>query len=399
MSDSAFDKALSKEALRLAWDDIYSNASAKSKKTMGIDSLNLHDFADDHITKIQQLNRRLKRKSFGFSELRAFIIPKSSGNSFRIICVPTVSDRIVQRALVRYLGERYGSRLSNKVSYGFVKGRTVQQAAKRACQLRAEANWVFKTDITSFFDRISRALVHERIEAVFRERSLWPILHEAVECEVHEDSRKITDCLKKKNIQRGVGLRQGMALSPMMSNLLLQSFDQKIEKWRLNAVRYADDLIFFGRSRDECLSIRDFCESELGSLGLSIPPVEENSKSVIYAPNEAAEFLGAEISPSALGYSLQVPRQKMVKIREDILSLGSIKELNSRGVTIKSFGFLLAAKIGGFVAAYEFCENTHDLERVLEKAEAEALKRIFTLGLGVDLRRIDSDARAFLGIS
>ncbi len=43
----------------------------------------------------------------------------------------------------------------------------------------------------------------------------------------------------------GVGVRQGMPLSPILANLVLSEFDGKIEKSGLKMVRYADDIAIF----------------------------------------------------------------------------------------------------------------------------------------------------------
>jgi hypothetical protein len=45
-----------------------------------------------------------------------------------------------------------------------------------------------------------------------------------------------------------------MPVSPMLSNLLLKRFDEGLQKQGISAVRYADDIAVFARSRGECLS-------------------------------------------------------------------------------------------------------------------------------------------------
>jgi RNA-directed DNA polymerase len=82
---------------------------------------------------------------YQFSMLRAVPIPKEHGR-YRIICIPTVRDRIVQRAVNAYLAKGDRCRLANEVSYGFIPNRSVEKAVKRAAELRREKKWAYKTD-------------------------------------------------------------------------------------------------------------------------------------------------------------------------------------------------------------------------------------------------------------
>jgi len=150
MSANAFGKALSRDTVLQAWREIYQNSSSASRNTLGSDEISINDFEHHYKNHLAHLSRDLRSDKFQFQSLRPYLIPKPSGK-FRLICVPTVRDRIVQRALVNYLSEKYRPQLANKISYGFIKGRSVKQAAKTGCALRASRPWVFKTDITAFF--------------------------------------------------------------------------------------------------------------------------------------------------------------------------------------------------------------------------------------------------------
>lgn len=141
----------------------------------------------------------------------------------------------------------------------------------------------------SVFDRIPRDELARRVEGLVRESSLHQLLRSAVSCEIGAVERSHQRRISKLGIRSGLGVRQGMPLSPF-SNVLLQKFDEALVKRRFQAVRYADDLIFFADSEAECFAIFDYCQAELGRLGLEIPSIGEGSKSEIYAPAASAEF-------------------------------------------------------------------------------------------------------------
>jgi len=54
---------------------------------------------------------------------------------------------------------------------------------------------------------------------------------------------------------------------------------------------------------------------------------------------------------------------------------------------------LLLAQYG-----YEFAHNANHLETVLDDARREAVERLFTKGLGVDLNKLSLNQKRFLGM-
>lgn len=74
--------------------------------------------------------------------------------------------------------------------------------------------------------------------------------------------------LSDSGIKRGKGLRQGMPLSPILSNFLLRDFDQAFTAAHSDFVRYADDLIILACTREECAAAEALTRVELSKLGL-----------------------------------------------------------------------------------------------------------------------------------
>ena len=368
------------------------------RDTVGLDGVSLNGFELHHRANIAQLSRELLRGTFRFSPLKPTLIPKATTGKYRLISVPTVRDRIVQRALVTFLSRKYHEVLANEISYGFVKGRSVKQAAKNACSMRSAHPWAFKTDITSFFDMIERRLLDDAIRKQIRDKSLHGILFDAVACEVDDSDPKNAEKIRQLGIKRGRGVRQGMPLSPLFSNLLLIPLDRKIAASDVRAIRYADDLIFFAKSRDECVKIEQFCKAEFDALNLSIPPIEPGSKSIIYSPNQSVEFLGLELRPVKRGYELRLSNFQIERIRSELLQFGSIKELLSRKISLRSLGPMLSAKVSGYLAAYDACTNIDEVALRLSEVEQRALRQLYRDGLGINLETISNEARTFLGL-
>lgn len=396
---NAFQKALSPSALHDAWGEMLNKSSAASRKTEGVDGTSINDFDQNVQAAIRKLSGELRAGEFQFQRLKPVSIRKPNGK-IRVIAIPTVRDRIVQRALVNFLSEKYKLKLANNISYGFIKNRSVKQAAKNAIQMRKAHPWVFKTDVTAFFDNIQRTTLKAAIERFVKDRTLHGILFQAMACEIDDSRRSVVARVKEQGIVTGKGIRQGMPLSPLFSNLLLHDFDAAIEKRKLSAVRYADDLIFFGNDRKECEAVAEFCLAELRKLGLSIPALDApDTKSIISAPTEPAEFLGLELTPLNQSYSLRLSQKQIKAIREDMLNMGTIPQLLSQGITLKNLGQVLAAKSNGFLAAYDLCENVDEVKNSLDDIEQKTLLALYKNGLGIDTQKLSAEARTFLGLT
>lgn len=104
-----------------------------------------------------------------------------------------------------------------------------------------------------------------------RGSSLIPLLKEAMDCEIEiKKSPLVRTSLEKQGIKTGVGLRQGMPLSPILSNLLLSDFDRSIQRNGIEMIRYADDLVLFFYTKEEVRKGQELVTRLLGELELSI---------------------------------------------------------------------------------------------------------------------------------
>ena len=390
-------------SLSAAWHRLYSQTRTRSRDGYGIDGESPNKFRDSEAAKLRQLSFSVLKEKYNFSPLVAHFVPKPHGGA-RVICVPTVRDRIVQRSILDYLTKHYmeagkkSGKLRNPISYGFIKGRTVREAVHVAAKIRDTSPWVYKTDITSFFDRVSRERLRKGIERHVTEKTLHAILIAASECEIDESKRTTQKELTRRGIKKGVGVRQGMPLSPVFANLLMVDFDRTLGRKKVKAIRYADDLIFFASSKEEALKHHQFCTAELAKIGLEVPSLDvANSKSKIFAPDEVADFLGLGIAKRDGVYRPIVTSDQFLVIRERFIVLGQLNQLVSRRIRLATFGAVLDATVAGYASSYQFCENIEEVENQLQEFREAAIKHLLKDGLKVDLGSLSNDARIFLG--
>ena len=399
MSRSALFEISSINSLQSAWAYIYKNSSQRSKTTKDINDESINTFATKLDRNLKELSDNIRSKvGYKYSFLRAVLLPKPNGET-RIICVPTIQDRIVQRALLDFLAIGDKCQLINKVSYGFIKGKGVKLAANDAKKYRKKRPWAYKTDISKFFDNIPREVLKNLIKSSIKHKSLHPLLMGAIDCEVLENKFERKKKIKKAGIVEGKGVRQGMPLSPFYANLILRDFDSEIQSQGLSMIRYADDLIILCKTEKECSDTHETCKKELDKLSFSIPEPGDKSKTRIYSPDETAEFLGVGIVPSGKDYVINILKPQTNKIRQRIMDFSDFNILLDKGVTISKLGQRLEGIISGYLDAYRHCDNLTQLRDALDYSRDKSLRKIYADGLGIDLKGLTEEKLRFLGLN
>lgn len=382
-----------------AWRE--SRDSGSSPGAKGIDGLTARQFGENRDQQVSRIIEDLKRGAHRFSDLRPFFIPKKSGK-LRVICVPTVVDRLVQRVMIDQLTRNDRFHLVNPVSFGFVRGKGVRAAIEEAIKRRADREWALKTDIQSFFDRIDRAKLKDLIKRRLRRHSLIPLLCDAVDCEVRAKTQLDRSRLQQLGIHGGIGLRQGMPLSPLLSNLVLADFDKAALARGYDVLRYADDLILFGQTRDQLDDGFRFMVDELKKVGHVVPPPGAGSKTEFIDPRKPVEFLGVEIvyREKLARYVCRIPKSVKLAILNDIRSDNTVEAALAEGETFASLNARLSALPAAYRSALRHAEDWQEFETHVVKACSHALEQALVSIFGVPaVQALSAERRRFLGIA
>jgi retron-type reverse transcriptase len=126
----------------------------KRDAAVGVDGETWRHYGEDLEVNLQDLSERLQRGAYRAKPVRRAYIPKADGRQ-RPPGVPTLEDKIVQRAVVEVLNAIY-ERDFVGFSYGFRPGRSPHHAVD-ALAVGIETgrvNWVLDADIRSFFDTL-----------------------------------------------------------------------------------------------------------------------------------------------------------------------------------------------------------------------------------------------------
>jgi RNA-directed DNA polymerase len=200
----------------------------------GVDGESIQAFEKDLSNNLYRLWNRMSSGSYFPPAVRRVDIPKGDGRT-RPLGVPTVSDRIAQAVVQRYL-EGLLEPVFHKDSYGYRPGRSAHDALAVARQRCWRYDWVLDLDIRNFFEEIDWELLMRAVR--HHTDCAWVLLY--VERWLRAPVRMPDGTL----VQREKGTPQGSVVSPILANLFLNYvFDRWMQR-NFPACpfeRYADD--------------------------------------------------------------------------------------------------------------------------------------------------------------
>ncbi len=267
--------------LYAAWNHIRSKGAVG-----GVDGVSIESFHKTRRTEIPRLANELRQGTWKPQPYMEIEVAKAKHpDEMRRLGMTAIRDKVVQQAIKQLIEPRL-ERLFRGCSYGFRPGKGAVKAIRRVlaeCR-KQQARWVLRLDIDNFFDNIDQTLLQQRLAASGLEAEMVRLVMLCVQM----------GRVRGKGgewVENPVGVPQGAILSPLLSNLYLNSFDQFAESRGLPYVRYADDFLFICPTEEMARDTLQRTETHLHDklhLVLNQPP--------IVAPlSEGFDFLGITV--------------------------------------------------------------------------------------------------------
>lgn len=358
----------------------------------GVDGVSLLQFSEYQKEYIKEASLSLKKGEYQPKDLLAFFIPKEGDGGYRVIGIPSTIDRVVQLSILEFIsGSGFKFRSNN--NYGFIKHGGVKKALQRVAVERAKNNYAVKVDIDSFFDSIPRPLLKEKVKSRIRHSSIHALMSKYIDCEmkINEKDRNIQNNL---GFIEGHGVRQGMPLSPFFANLFLDDFDLALERNGLKFVRYADDIICFGKNAGIAEWAPKIISEELDRIGLRL----KDKKTKYAVAEESIEFLGLDSALVNGRYCSVVSEAKLDSMKQEIMRFSDFSVCEQNMMTLPQVYRKIQGMIDGYYGFYEDCANAQEAEMKLEHATHECIKRLLTSVFGVNVNDLRKNKLVFLGL-
>jgi retron-type reverse transcriptase len=226
----------------------------KPDSAPGVDGQSWSEYLQRLDENLRDLLDRIKSGSYWAPPVKRVHIPKD-GKEMRGIGMPTIEDKVVQRAIAMLLEPIFEQDFKD-FSYGFRPGRSAHEALARIwsqCTNR-KIQWIVEVDIRKYFDTLKKAWLRKFLDRRVRDGVIRRLIDKWLQAGVWE---------KGQVSYPEDGTPQGGVISPLLSNIYLHEvldcwFVQEVlprMKGYTFLVRFADDCA--PRARDQ--SMNWFC--------------------------------------------------------------------------------------------------------------------------------------------
>ncbi len=239
---------------------------------VGVDGVTAAEYEQDLEGNLQRLLDRAKSGTYRTPPVRRVHIPKGSGSETRPIGIPTLEDKVLQRAIVMLLEPIYEEDFSES-SFGFRPRRSAHQAldALRQGAIAGRGGWILEVDIRKFFDTLDHGHLRELLRHRVRDGVVLRLIGKWLKAGVMEHGDLTFP---------DAGSPQGGVISPLLANVYLhyvldQWFEQEVMP-RLHGrtwmVRYADDFVMGFTHESDARRVMEVLPKRFGKFGLTIHP-------------------------------------------------------------------------------------------------------------------------------
>jgi len=240
---------------------------------VGVDGQTYDEYREDLFSHLESLLNRAKSGSYYAPPVRRVHIPKAGSiTETRPIGIPTLEDKILQRAVVMVLEAIYEQDFHSG-SYGFRPGRSPHQAldALRQTLMKWGGGWVLEVDIRKFFDTLDHSHLRELLQRRVRDGVLLRLIGKWLHAGVMEDGAIHYP---------EAGSPQGGVISPLLANVYLhyvldEWFETEVKprlRGSAQLIRYADDFVLVFTDESDARRVQAVLGLRFAKYGLTLHP-------------------------------------------------------------------------------------------------------------------------------
>jgi len=255
---------------------------------VGVDGQSAEHYAQDLHGNLADLLDRAKSGRYKAPPVKRVHIPKGDGKSTRPIGIPTLEDKVLQRAIVMALEPVYEADFKS-CSYGFRPGKSARDALEALWQQsmgswrERPVQWVLDVDIKSYFDTLDHKHLRHMLDKRIRDGVIRRLIDKWLKAGVMENGELSYE---------DEGTPQGGVISPLLSNIYLHEvldewFEREVQprmKGRAFLVRYADDFVIGFECEEDARRVQEVLPKRFERHGLTLHP--EKTRLLAFKPAE-----------------------------------------------------------------------------------------------------------------
>lgn len=431
MTDKVKFSSYVKENFKSNLDQLAKNKS-KADNSYHTKYITVNDYLNSFSDKaLDEVCKKISNFKYNCDHLTPIILPKTNClkhdvmtlDNTRLVCVPSVQDRILQKLFIEYLKEYYKNMYEKFCEYDHAlnKGihkkvvdtldkdgkpakKTVEgirKALYEVIEYREKYKYVIKADIVKFFDNINREIAVKKFEKEFiglnEDKELIAIFKSFVYCDAELDYgdpkyKKLIEAYLKE--LKGKGVRQGMPIASLCSSMYLYEFDNLVIKNSIPYIRYADDFLIFSNSYDRAKKLKDHVQENLKNIGLDIEKGVGKPKTKICGARGEFTYLGFDIvyNSRLQSYQRRIPEPVFHKAIGRINSFQSMTKVKRECGNYVDFSLYLKMLISGYTNFYseDLAINGKEFNNNLIEASKNVRKKLITDNLNIDFEDIGS---------
>ena len=300
-------KILNKDNLNRAYKRVKANKGAPGVDGKTIEEAFLWLKEHNH-----ELTERIRKGHYTPSPVRRVEIPKPDGG-MRKLGIPTVTDRIIQQAMLQQLMPIYEPKFSDG-SFGYRPGRSAKDAVQRIKEY-AEQGYTRAVvlDLSKYFDTLNHELLVNILRRDVKDERVIQMIKRYLRSGVMENGVVV---------ETEEGSPQGGNLSPLLANVYLNEFDQEFNKRGVPCIRYADDIVLLAKSERASERLLESGTKYLeGTLKLKVNREKSRTVSVFAIRN--FKYLGFCYGKNGKGIYVRVHGKSWKKAKDKLRMLTS----------------------------------------------------------------------------
>jgi len=295
------DQILNPKNMKAAWLDVQANKGAP-----GVDEVTLARWGRNWEANLERLRAQVRSNTYRPNRPRRFKVLKKDG-AYRELSILTVSDRVLQRAVLNVLEPVFEHRFLN-CSFAYRPGRSVANAVTMVVRCRERGlTWVFRADVQDCFESLDHAVIMERVREAVSDPVVLSLISRWLAVGAKRDPRSTRNpksATRTWQSQNPVGVPLGAILSPLWCNVVLHQMDVDLTCAGWTLARYADDFVVLTAAEQQAYEAQAAAQASVEKLRLKLNP----DKTRITSFEQGFCFLGVEFLGDQYSYVRQNKR-------------------------------------------------------------------------------------------